>query len=137
MEILSINRSIQQKLEEADNLFEKHNKNYYLDVLDFLNLLFENDSKVLTKIKFKKITLNDNIFLFYNYIIKNYNLNKPEFDKNFFDISNIDDKDELKQKFYETALYLSNNLLEKINYKLKKIISKYDNKIKFILEYIK
>ena len=119
MELLIIN-SIRNKLEESNNLYQEKNKKYYRDVLDFMNLLFEDNSSELTKIKFKKITINENIFILYNEIIKIYKLNKPLFIIENFNIEEIDDLINIKELFFNLAYKFSNNLLEKINYKLKK-----------------
>ncbi len=137
MEILIVD-STQKIIENTNKLLEERNKKYYRDVLDFLNLLFEDKSKNLTKIKFKKITLNENVFEMYNQINKIYKLDKPEFDSDNFDLSDIEDPNEIKLVFYEIAHKMANNLLERLNYKLVKKIDK-DNrdKIKFILEFIK
>ena len=136
MEFLSI-ESTKNILEKSDNLFEEKNKKFYRDVVDFLNLMFEDNSKELTKIKFKKITLNENVFNLYNQIIIKYKLDKPEFISDNFDISNIEDPVEIKKIFCDLAIKLSNNILDKLNYKLKKRIIKNENKIKIILEYNK
>lgn len=138
MEFLSI-ESTKNILEKSDNLFEEKNKKFYRDVVDFLNLMFEDNSKELTRIKFKKITLNENVFNLYNQIIIKYKLDKPEFIFDNFDISDIEDSDEIKKIFCDLAIKLSNYILDKLNYKLKKKIIKNDNenKIKIILEYNK
>ena len=136
MEIKNILISTQNILEETNKLIHNKNKKYYNDVLDFMNLLFEDDAKNLSKIKFKKITLGETVFQLYNEIIKKYKLDKPQFDIEGFDLDEIEDPDELKKIFCEIALKISNNLLEKINYRLKKKHSKEDNKTKFILEYM-
>jgi hypothetical protein len=136
MELLIV-ESIRNKLEESNSLYETKNKKYYRDVLDFLNLMFEDKADCITKLKFKKITLNENVFELYNQILKKYNLNIPEFESENFDISNIDDPLLIKELFCNIALRLSNFLLEKLKYKLKKRIGKEDNKIKFYLEYDK
>jgi len=139
MELLIID-SIRKKLDESNNLYLEKNKKYYRDVLDFMNLLFEDKSLKLSSIKFNKITINENIFIFYNEIIKKYELQKPLFDLDNFDIEDIEDKcdkNEIKEIFYELAIRFSNNLLEKLNYKLKKKINKLNEKIKFFLIYNK
>lgn len=135
MELL-IAESTQKILQESNNILSKKNKKYYRDVLDFLNLLFEDNATNINKIKFKKITLNDNIFTMYNEINKIYKLYKPEFDSDNFDLSEIDDSNEIKNIFVNIAYTFSNNLLEKLNYKLIKKIDPCDNKIKFILKFI-
>ena len=135
MELLIVD-SIQKILLESNDILLKKNKKYYTDVIDFLNLLFEDNSENINNIKFKKITLNDNIFIMYNEIIKVYKLNKPIFDSDNFDLSEIDDPNQIKIVFINIAYTFSNNLLEKLNYKLIKKSIKWENKIKLILKYI-
>lgn len=135
MEIKNILLSTQNILEETNKLIHNKNKKYYNDVLDFMNLLFEDNAKNLTKIKFKKITLGETVFQLYNEIIKTYKLDKPLFDLESFNLDEIEDPEELKKIFCDIAFKISNNLLERINYKLKKKHSKVDNKTKFIIEY--
>ena len=74
MEIKNIIIETQNLLEESNKLIYEKNKKYYDDVLDFLNLMFEDDARIISKIKFKKITLNERVFTFYNEIIKTYKL---------------------------------------------------------------
>ena len=137
MELLIV-ESIRNVLEDSNRIFEEKNKKYYRDVLDFLNLMFEDNSTSLLKIKFKKITINSNVFFLYNEIIKKYKLNKPEIEiDKFDDIMELNDANEIKQILCDIAIKLSNNLLEHLNYKLKKKTNKNDDKIKFVLEYIK
>ena len=120
MEIKNLVISTQNILEESKRLIQEKNKKYYIDVLDFMNLLFEDNANNLSKIKFKKITLNERVFKLYNEIIKTYKLNKPEFDIDNFNYDEIEDLEEIKKIFRDIAFKISNNLLEKINYKLKK-----------------
>ncbi len=136
MEINNIVISTQNILDESKKIIQDANKKYYNDVLDFMNLLFEDNAKILSKIKFKKITLNEKVFKFYNEIIKVYRLDKPEFDIDNFNLEEIEDLEEIKKIFCDISFKISNNLLEKINYKLKKKYIKEDNKTKFILEYM-
>lgn len=135
MEIKNTVISTQKLLDEANKLLWDKNKKYYNDVLDFMNLLFDDDAKILSKIKFKKITLNEQVFELYNEIIKTYKLAKPEFDIENFDLSEIEDLDEIKKIFFDIAYKISNNLLEKLNYKLKRKFDKTENKTKFILQH--
>lgn len=138
MEIKNIVVSIQNILDESKKLIQDKNKKYYNDVLDFMNLLFEDNALILCKIKFKKITLNEKVFKLYNEIIKTYELDKPLFDIDNFNLENFQNfnSEEIVKIFCDIAFKISNNLLDKINYKLKKKYSKEDNKIKFILEYM-
>lgn len=126
--------STQKILEESKELINKKNKKYYTDVLDFLNLLFDDNSTNILNIKFKKITLNEIVFNMYNEINKIYNLGKNEFDIENFNLDHINEQD-IKEIFMELAFTFSNNLLEKLNYKLIKKFNKSDNKIKFVLIY--
>jgi hypothetical protein len=136
MEIKNMVILTQNILDESKKLILDKNKKYYNDVLDFMNLLFEDNAIILSKIKFKKITLNEKVFKLYNEIIKTYKLNKPEFDVDNFNLDEIKDLEEIKKIFCDIAFKISNNLLDKINYKLKKKFDKKDNKIKFFLEYM-
>src|SRR3990167_10448007 len=106
MEINKFVISTQQILEESNKLYEEKNKKYYNDLLDFMNLLFEEQSKEISKMKFKKTTVNDNVFKLYNEIIKTYKINKPIFDTEKFDLSDIEDREEIKKIFYEIAIKL-------------------------------
>lgn len=134
MELKNTIIKTQNILEETNKLTQEKNKKYYEDVLDFMNLLFEDNATNLSKIKFKKITLNERVFELYNQIIKTYELNKPYFDTNNFNLEDIQDSERLKEIFCDIAFKISNNLLDKINYKLKKKYNKNDKSIKFILE---
>lgn len=135
MEIKNIVISTQEILEETNRLVQEKNKKYYYDVLDFMNLLYSDNTSNLSKIKFKKITLNESVFELYNAIIKSYKLTKPEFDIDKFDIDEIEDLEEINKIVCDIAFKISNNLLEKLNYKLKRKFNKDENKSKFILQY--
>ena len=134
MELKNTIIKTQNILEETNKLTQEKNKKYYEDVLDFMNLLFEENATNLSKIKFKKMTLNERVFELYNQVIKTYELNKPYFDTNNFNLDDIQDSERLKEIFCDIAFKISNNLLDKINYKLKKKYNKNDKSIKFILE---
>ena len=133
MEIKNIVIETQQILEESNRLLYEKNKKYYMDVLDFMNLLFSDDAKILSKIKFKKITLNICVLKLYNEIIKTYKLNKPEFDVEKFDLNEIKELEEIKKIIFNIAYEIANNLLVKLDYKLKKKFNKEQNKTIFIL----
>ncbi len=135
MEIKNTVILTQKLLDEANKILWDKNKKYYDDVLDFMNLLFDDDAKILSKIKFKRITLNELVFELYNEIIKTYKLSKPEFDIENFNLSEIEDLNEINKVFFDIAFKISNNLLEKLNYKLKRKFDKTYNKTKFILQH--
>ena len=113
---LSIINETKMLIENSLEKYNEKNKKYYNDVLDFLNLLFDEKNNQILKLKFKKITLNDDIFLFYNEIINKYKLNK-----NLFDIANFN-LDELHEStdIINLTLIITNNLLEKLNYEMYK-----------------
>ena len=134
MEIKNTVVETQKLLDEANKLLWDKNKKYYNDVLDFMNLLFDDNAKILSKIKFKKITLNEQVFELYNEIIKTYKLSKPEFVIENFNLNEMEDLEEMKKIVCDIAFKISNNLLEKINYKLKRKFDKTENKTKFILQ---
>ena len=122
--------STQKLLEETNQLINEKNKKYYYDVIDFLGLLFDTKCKQLVKIKLNKITLNEDIFKFYNEIINHYKINKPLFDIEKFNLEKIIEDlepDKTKILFQQIAIKLSNELLEKINYKI--YINKTTNKL--------
>jgi len=112
-------------LEKSYEDYQNINQHYYDNVLQFLNLLFAEESKSILKIKFKKITLNEKIFNMYNDIIKKYKLNKNLFDTKNFNIEDIHDFSEI----IEISKIMCNNLLNKLNYKFD--IITYNNTKKF------
>ena len=120
---LSIVESTQKLINDAREQLYKSNKKYYRDALDFLNLLFENNSVKITNIKFTKITLNENVFFVYNAIIDKYKLNKPKFVTEDIDLSDIYDFNAIQQ----IAYIMANNILEKINYRIQKYTDKSNN----------
>jgi len=100
-------------IEKINEKIQNNNKKYYNDVLDFLNMLFSDDSKSILKVKLKKISLNENVLETYNYIVKKYNINKS-IDTSYLDFDiDYDINDIIK-----LILMLCNNLFEKINYKM-------------------
>lgn len=109
-------------LAELQNKINESNKKYYKDVLDFLNTLFDLEETSILKIKPKKIQFNENIIKIYNHIIKKHQIKKDFIDTKFFDFEiEYEQEDILK-----ICLIMSNNLLEKLKYKLE--ICKYNNK---------
>ena len=134
MEIKNTIVETQKLLDDANKLLWDKNKKYYNDVLDFMNLLFNDNAKILSKIKFKKITLNEHVFELYNEIIKTYKLSKPEFVIENLNLNEIEDLEGMKKIVCDIAFKITNNLLEKINYKLKRKFDKTENKTKFILQ---
>lgn len=112
-------------LEKSFIDFQKSKEQYYNDVLEFLNLIFCNNSKSILNIKTLKISLNEDVFLKYNDIVKKYKLKKDLFNLENFNINDNYDYESIA----EIAKILVKNLLEKLNYKLE--IINYDNKKKF------
>lgn len=94
------------------------NKKYYNDVLNFLNMIFLDESKSILKVNCKKISFNKDILEIYNYIIKKHKLNKDLINIDYFDFeTEYDHEDVIK-----IILQISNNLLEKLNYQMSSYI---------------
>ena len=104
------------------------NKKYYNSVLKLLNKIFNTDARTFLKINIVTITINIEILKFYNKIIDKFNINKPLFDLDNLDIDNLND--------YENIVYIieniCNNLLEKLDYKLKTVQYLGKKKLKII-----
>ena len=101
-------------LEKSYEQYHKKNLTYYDDVLKFLNLIFNEQEKSIMKLKLRKITFTHDIFNLYNNIIKQYKLNKDLFDVDNFDVEDFHDFSNI----VEITKIMSNNLLNKLNYKL-------------------
>ena len=101
-------------LEKSYVNYQKSLEEYYKDVLDWMNMIYSDDSKSILKVQIKRITLNEDIFLKYNEIITKYKLKKDIFNIENFDIEDNYDFDSV----VEIAKIMTKNLLEKLNYKL-------------------
>lgn len=106
------------------------NQKYYKNVLKIMKIIFNSDENSLLKIKPKTASISIEILKFYNKIVKKYNLNKPLFDVENYNIEynfTYDEVNLIVNKICE-------NLFEKINYKL--IQFEINNKIhhKIILQ---
>ena len=101
-------------LENSYEAYQQKNINYYNDVLRLMNLIFNDDSKSILKIKLKKITVSEDIFELYNNIIKKYKLEKNLFDTKNFDLEDFHDFMDI----VEIIRIICNNLLVKLNYNL-------------------
>ena len=115
IEAKQIKDLIQHKINEA-------NKKYYKDVLDFMNMLFETEEESILKIKIKKMTLNEDIVETYNYIIDKYKLKKQTINTKELDF----DAEYEIEDIIKISTLMTNNLLDKLNYKLTSY--KYNNK---------
>ena len=103
-----------QILEKSYEEYQQKNIDYYNDVLKLMNLIFNDNSKSILKIKLKKITLSGDIFELYNSIIRKYKLDKPFFDTENFDLEDFHDFTDI----IEIIKIICNNILIKINYNL-------------------
>jgi hypothetical protein len=113
-------------LYENDNIINNILKNYYDDVLIFLNAIFNDNSNSILKIKINNVELNDNIFKAYNEIIKIHKLKYP-----LFKIENYDfDEEHTKDEVLEIIMIMCNNLLKRLDYSLK--INKFNKKLQLI-----
>jgi len=113
-----------------DKIYTKINKlddAYYREIHIFLNKLFNSNSKSLLKLKTFSINITTDILKNYNDIIKKYKLKKDLFDADKFDFNNIYDFNLI----VDIALIMSNNLLDKLKYKM--IKSNKNNKIKLFI----
>ena len=123
---LSIINQTKKLLDETLEKYYDLNDKYYKEILNFLNKLFDENSESILKIKFKKITLNDDILLEYNNIIQKYKLNKDIFDIENFNINDITDFSDI----INIAIIICNNLLDKLNYKIYQIFINRKKKLK-------
>ena len=127
--ISKVNMKNERELvKETLNTYYTNNSKYYEEVLKFHNLLFEQDASSILKIKIKKIIIDEDLLNLYNKIVKNYKLKKDYINVEIFDFDDIKDIDFIT-KF--TRL-ISNNLLEKLNYRLVEINK--NNKKRFKIE---
>lgn len=117
-------------LNRIKSINENINKKYYSTVLKLFKKIFNSESNSLLKIKITLITLNIEIFKFYNKIINKFNLNKQLFDIDNFNIELLNTNENL----ISIVMILCNNLLEKINYKLIKIKFNDVVKLKIVSE---
>lgn len=101
-------------LEKSYKNFQNSLEKYYEDVLKWMNMLYSDNSKSITKIKFKKMTLSEEIFNLYNEIIKKYKINKDLFDTEKFNLNDDHERSEI----YLISKILTNNLLAKLDCKL-------------------
>jgi hypothetical protein len=101
-------------LEKSYENYQNSVEKYYQDVLTWMNMVYRDNSKSIRKIKFKQMTLTQEIFDFYNKIIKKYKINKDLFITDNFSFSDEHDRDEI----FLISKILTNNLLDKLGYKL-------------------
>ena len=106
--------------------FQKSLVSYYNDVLEWMNMIYNDKSTSILKVQIKRITLNDDIFNKYNEIIKKYKLKKDIFDTDNFNIEDNYDYDSIA----EIAKIMTKNLVEKLNYKLDVINDGKSKKLK-------
>ena len=101
-------------IEKLNEKILESNKKYYSNVLDFLNMVFLEESKSILKVDCKKISFNKDILETYNYIVKKHKLNKDQINIEYFNFDiEYDSEDIIK-----IIIQISNNLLEKLNYQM-------------------
>jgi len=101
-------------IEKLNEKILESNKKYYSNVLDFLNMVFLDESKSILKVDCKKISFNKDILETYNYIVKKHKINKDQVNIEYFNFDiEYDSEDIIK-----IIIKLSNNLLEKLNYQM-------------------
>ncbi len=106
----------------------KINDAYYKEIHIYINKLYNCNSKSLLKLKTTSICLTTETLINYNDIIKKYNLKKNLFDVDKFDVNEIYDFNCI----IDIAVVITNNLLDKINYKM--IKSNRNNKVKLFIK---
>lgn len=106
-------------IENANKVLHEHNKKYYRDVLDFLNLLFSTNSKNILSISVNQIAISQDILEVYNKIIEKYKLDIDLFNTELF----MEENPLLNSDLYSRndiltiCQNLCNNLLLKLDYK--------------------
>jgi len=124
-------------IENANKVLYDHNKKYYRDVLDFLNLLFSTNSKSVLSIYVNKIAISKDILEIYNAIVEKHRLDVELFDIDlFFKEDPILNSDVYSRNdILSICQNLCNNLLQRINYKMEILYfnSKSTLKIKEII----
>jgi hypothetical protein len=123
-----LNNKTKEIMEKSYQEYCNSLENYYKDVLEWLNMILSDNNKSILKLKFKKITLNEDIFNLYNQIIKKYKIEKDLFNVESFDITEEHDRNTI----FCIAKILINNLLHKLNYKLTEIKIGNTKKIKIV-----
>jgi hypothetical protein len=121
------NGNVRNIINNAIDKYYDINKDYYNDVLIFLNLIFKQNAKSILTIYIRKIVLHEDIMIMYNDIVKKYKLNKDYVNIDVFDVDEIIDIDLI----IKLMKLLTNNLLEKLNYKL--IEKCKNNKKRFVI----
>jgi hypothetical protein len=115
-------------IEKLNEKILESNKKYYSNVLDFLNMVFLDESKSILKVDCKKISFNKDILETYNYIVKKHKINKDQINIEYFNFDiEYDSEDIIK-----IIIQISNNLLEKLNYQMYTYNYKRVIKIKMI-----
>lgn len=113
-------------LEKSYIKYQQTLEKYYDDVLEWMNAIYNDNSKSILKVQLKKITLDEDIFNKYNEIIKKYKLKKD-----LFDIQNFNYEDGYDYNLIvEIAKIMTKNLIEKLNYKLDVINNGKTKKLK-------
>jgi hypothetical protein len=121
------NGNVRNIINNAIDKYYDINKDYYNDILIFLNLIFKQNAKSILTIYIRKIVLHEDIMIMYNDIVKKYKLNKDYVNIDVFDVDEIIDIDLI----IKLMKLLTNNLLEKLNYKL--IEKCKNNKKRFVI----
>ncbi len=101
-------------IEKLNEKILESNKKYYSNVLDFLNMVFLDESKSILKVDCKKISFNKDILETYNYIVKKHKLNKDQINIEYFNF----DIEYYSEDIIKIIMQIRNNLLEKLNYQM-------------------
>ncbi len=113
-------------IEKINEKILESNKRYYNDVLNFLNMVFLDESKSILKINCKKISFNKDVLETYNYIVNKHKLNKELINLDYFDFKTDYEMDDV----IKVVIHICNNLLEKIDYQMYNYIYNCQKQIK-------
>lgn len=120
-------------MDDANKILNKHNKKYYSEILDFLNLLFSSNSPSILTINISNMAISREIFEMYNDIIQKYEIDAQLFDIDmFFEFDPISNPEIYsKNDIINICQKISNNLLFRLNYKAEIIYNESKPFLKF------
>ena len=120
-------------IDDANKILNKHNKKYYSEILDFLNLLFSSNSPSILTINISNVAISREIFEMYNNIVEKYENDAQLFDIDlFFEFDPVLNPEMYsKNDIMNICQQISNNLLARLNYKAEIIYNESKPFLKF------
>ena len=124
---LNLTKSINKTIEQSFINLHKKNQLYYIDVLHFFNYLLSDginyqQFNCIKSLKFNYITINHEIIDLYNNIIDKFNISANKINNNLFN-TNLPNN-----VIIDLFLFMSNNLLKLLHYKVISSVYKHNNK---------